>query len=50
MHNSCEERPDHPGPDRAAAGAPEQVGVDAHHDVDGSELRARWVRLRARVG
>ena len=34
MHNSCEERPDHPGPDRAAAGAPEQVGVDTHHDVD----------------
>ena len=34
MHNSCEERPHHPGPDRAAAGAPEQVGVDGHHDVD----------------
>ena len=23
MHNSCEERPHHPGPDRAAAGAPQ---------------------------
>ena len=34
MHNSCEERPHHPGPDRAAAGAPQQVGVDGHHDVD----------------